>query len=131
MEDAQQLAQGAVEQLSEDESLRGDLTDDGFDPLLQWATNAAIAYATTLTNSSNADQAMQDYAAKLKAVIQAAVADAQAGSISDVAELTDFEATDKQQLQQQLAGLTLTSDVADDNATKIAEVLSAALPTNS
>ena len=46
MIDAEGLAQGAVEALLEDEALRGDLTDDGFAPLLEWATGALSVAAT-------------------------------------------------------------------------------------
>jgi hypothetical protein len=45
MADAEALAQGAVERLLENESLRGDLTDAGYAPVSEWATNALMAAA--------------------------------------------------------------------------------------
>jgi hypothetical protein len=45
MDEGMALAQGAVERLSEDEALRGDLTDEGAKAVLDWATNALIAAA--------------------------------------------------------------------------------------
>ncbi len=126
MADAESLAQPAVERLSEDETLRGDLTDDGFGPLLEWAANAAIAYATNL-KSNKPEEAMDAYAARLKGVIQAVVAAAEAGKIEDAAALLDFEAGGKATAQKELAGLGLKTGEADDNAVKIAGVLAKAL----
>lgn len=45
MADAAALAQGPVERLVENERLRGDLTDNGFSPLLTWASDALTAAA--------------------------------------------------------------------------------------
>lgn len=126
MEDAESLAQGAVERLSEDESLRGDLTDDGFSPLLDWAANAAIAYAQNL-KSDKPDEAMDAYASRLKSVMQEAVADAQAGKLEDPAALLDFEMAQPEAARAKLATLKLEANKADDNAIKIAGLLSEAL----
>ena len=48
MSAAESLAQGAVERLLENESLRGDLTDAGFAPIVDWATTTLIAAARGL-----------------------------------------------------------------------------------
>lgn len=45
MADAETLAQGAVERLVENETLRGDLSDVGFGPIVEWASNALIGAA--------------------------------------------------------------------------------------
>lgn len=54
MADAESLAQGAVERLVENESLRGDLTDSGFGPIVEWASNALIGAAQAVTNEPEA-----------------------------------------------------------------------------
>jgi len=52
MADAAALAQGPVERLVENERLRGDLTDAGFNPLLTWATDALAAAAQGVKDAS-------------------------------------------------------------------------------
>lgn len=127
MANADDLARGVVEQLSEDETLRGDLSDDGFNPLLEWAVNAATAYAKTLAQDVKAAEAMQNYAGRLKGVIQAVVAAADAGKIGEANELLDFQVVEATQSGQKLVALKLVADSADDNAVKIAKVLADAL----
>lgn len=126
MEDAESLAQTAVERLSEDEALRGDLTDDGFGPLLNWAANAAIAYAQSL-QSDKPDEAMDAYAARLKGVMQEVVAAAKAGKIDDPAPLLDFQMNQPEVPKTKLTDLQLAEGEDDANAVKITEVLSDAL----
>ena len=125
MSNGEDLARGAVEQLSEDESLRGDLTDDGFSPLLQWASDAAIAYAKTLKPDQT--EQMQNYASRLKGVMQSVVVGADAGKIQNFDELLDFELSDKKIALEKLASLKLANDDSDDNAVKITKVLSESL----
>ena len=63
MADAETLAQGAVERLVENETLRGDLTDIGFGPIVEWASNALIAAAQqAAADSDEAAQARIDEA---------------------------------------------------------------------
>ena len=50
MADTESLAQGAVERLIENEALRGDLTDDGFGPIVEWASNALIGAAQAVAD---------------------------------------------------------------------------------
>lgn len=77
MADAENLAQGAVERLVENESLRGDLTDSGFGPIVEWASNALIGAAQAATNESEETaQARMDEAETATKRIIAAVVDA-------------------------------------------------------
>ncbi len=48
---AEEWARGAVERLSEDEALRGDLSDQGFGPLLDWGVAAVQACAPRVTDA--------------------------------------------------------------------------------
>ena len=54
MANTESLAQGAVERLIENEALRGDLTDDGFSPIVEWASNALIGAAQAVAGESEA-----------------------------------------------------------------------------
>jgi hypothetical protein len=54
MANTESLAQGAVERLIENETLRGDLTDDGFGPIVEWASNALIVAAQAVADESEA-----------------------------------------------------------------------------
>jgi hypothetical protein len=125
MADSTQLEQQAVERLSEDESLRGrgELTDFGFEPLLNWGIAAVTAYAQQRAT----DEAQMDtYTNRVREVVRAAVAAAEAGKLDDPAALTDFEPGDKAALQAKLAALTLSDD-PDANGEQIASVLQEAL----
>jgi hypothetical protein len=63
MADAESLAQGAVERLVENETLRGDLSDVGFGPIVEWASNALIGAAQQVTTDpAEAAQARMDEA---------------------------------------------------------------------
>ncbi len=125
MENPESLAQGAVERLSEDESLRGDLTDAGFGPLLEWAANAAIAFAGQISGN-NPEAEMDNYASRLKTLVQTVVEDAGAGKIEDPTPLLDFVTSDRNRVKDQLESLKLSPD-PDENAKKIAEVLNSGL----
>jgi hypothetical protein len=116
------LLRTAVERLSEDEALRGDLSDVGFGPLLDWATAAAEAYSPKASNAA----AMEEYTDKLRKVVEAAVNVAQNARLDDPAELLDFETTKKDKVTQELKSLQLGSD-ADANAEQLAKALQAAL----
>lgn len=76
MPDAESLAQGAVERLLENESLRGELTDDGFGPIVEWASNALIGAA-------------QDVADAPEATAQARMDDAETATRRIVEEVVD------------------------------------------
>lgn len=129
--DVENMAKAAVEQLSEDESLRGDLTDEGFDPLMQWLVDMVTIYARKLGggNTDTATNAMNDYTARLKEVAQAVVAAAESGQIDDPQELLGFDKLEATQLRHKLTNLQLTKDAADANAVKIVAVLAAATGT--
>lgn len=127
-QNADDLAKAIVEPLSEDEQVRGDLTDDGFGPLLQWAVDAATSYAEKAlkANPHVTTDAMQPYAARLKNVLLEAVADADAAAIEDPKALLDFDHAPHVTITV-FKDLALAKDDADGNAVKIAAVLEAAL----
>ncbi len=91
MADAAALAQGPVEHLVENERLRGDLTDDGFSPLLTWATDALMAAAQGVKDASDdaATARMAEAEETTKRLIEAAVRAAQEHSREAVHALMD------------------------------------------
>lgn len=91
MTDAAALAQGPVERLAEDERLRGDLTDDGFNPLFTWGTDALTAAAQGVAEAPDdaATARMAEAEATTKRLIEAVVRAAQEGSREAVRALMD------------------------------------------
>ncbi|MCX6024137.1 MAG: hypothetical protein NTZ05_20875 [Chloroflexi bacterium] len=73
-----ELAQAAAEALAEDEALRGDLTDDGFLPVLTWATGLALARADQWRQQPDPRAAMWDGVAQLKDLARGVVHSAEA-----------------------------------------------------
>ncbi|HEX2914973.1 MAG TPA: hypothetical protein VH186_29540 [Chloroflexia bacterium] len=126
MADSEELARSAVERLSEDEALRGDLSDIGFGPLLDWAVAAVTAYSKQAPDSA----AMDQYTDKVRGVVQEAVNDAQNNKLDDAAALMNFETSGKQEALDKLKSLKLGED-ADENAVQIAAILQAALAASS
>jgi hypothetical protein len=115
-------ARTAVERLAEDEALRGDLSDAGFGPLLDWGVAAVLAYAAKATDAA----AMERYTGQVRRVIRAAVTAAAAGELADARALLEFETDRRDEAAQRLAVLDLAGD-ADANAGQIAALLQAAL----
>jgi hypothetical protein len=122
MTDANQLARPAVERLSEDESLRGELSDIGFGPLLDWAVAAVKAYAAKAADSA----AMDSFTDRVRGVVQSVVEAAQDSELADPAPMLDFDPADPQKAAAALKNLHLGGD-PDDNAVQIAAVLQSAL----
>ena len=117
------LVRVAVERLSEDEALRGDLSDEGFRPLLDWGVAAVQAYAAGAPDAA----AMERYTGTVRAVIRAAVGAAEAGQLQDdPGSYITFETGRKDEAVRELAALSLGGD-PDQNAARIAAVLQAAL----
>ncbi|HEY8598254.1 MAG TPA: hypothetical protein VIL85_07475 [Thermomicrobiales bacterium] len=89
MADAETLAQGAVERLVENERLRGDLTDVGFGPIVEWASNALIGAARqAATVPDEAAQARMDEAeTATKRIIEEVVDAAQRHTRAEVLTL--------------------------------------------
>jgi hypothetical protein len=122
MADANQLARPAVERLSEDESLRGELSDIGFGPLLDWAVAAVKAYAAKAADSA----AMDAFTDRVRGVVRSVAEAAQAGELADPAPLLDFDPANPQKATAALKDLHLGDD-PDDNAVQITAVLQSAL----
>lgn len=131
MADAMALAQGAVEALLDDEALRGDLSDDGFGPLVEWGTNALKAAAEEIVQSPDAEDEtaaearMAAAGAAVKGVIAAAVQAAQGQTHDDLEALLREPPLERNLLARTrvaMVGMRLGDD-PDVNAARIARAL--------
>ncbi len=78
------LANAAIERLAEDESLRGDLTDDGYLPLQNWAFARLQRIAREAAHHPDPQAAMDGYASQIRAFVQTAVQAAENGDLGDL-----------------------------------------------
>lgn len=126
--DPEALAQSTYERLAEDESLRGDLTDTGFGPLLDWAANQAIQLASSASDPAAFARKSED----LKALIRSLVEAASAGDASAVAGLLEpvFGKVEAARVAPRVSRLVLGKD-SDENARKLLTALSGQSQTRS
>lgn len=128
MADTAALAQGAVERLLEDERLRGDLTDVGFSPLLNWATAALIAAAQRATGGpEDAAARMSEAEETTKRLVGAVVRAAQEHSREAVGDLQNDPAVarDLRARLRVIANGWRLGDDADANAIRLTRTLEA------
>lgn len=119
------LANPAIERLAEDESLRGDLTDDGYGPLQQWAFDRLTRVAHEAAHHPAPQAAMDGFATQIRAFVSDAVQAAQAGKLGDLTSDVKPRVVLKQDAPAVVAALqkiTFTQD-ADANAQAIATAL--------
>jgi hypothetical protein len=127
MADAEALAQGAVERLLENESLRGDLTDTGYQPVSEWATNALMAAAQRAAQhpDEEAQARMDEAESAAKRLVQAVVQAAQQHTRDDVLALMNDPAVARDltsRLRIAANGWRLGDD-ADANAIRLIRAL--------
>ncbi len=127
MADAESLAQGAVERLVENETLRGDLTDEGFNPIVEWASNTLLATAQTLVNDAEetAQTRMDEAETATKRIIESLVMAAEQHTRADVMALAkDPAIADDLKTKMRIAahGWRLGDDI-DANANRLVKAL--------
>ncbi len=127
MAEVKVLAERAVGALLDDETLRGDLSDDGFNPLLDWATNALTVAAQQVADAldAEAEARMAAAGAAVKETLAAAVQAAQGHSRRDVLALAGTPLVARNALARgrvMLAGFRLGDD-PDANARRLARAL--------
>ncbi len=132
MADTAALAQGAVETLLEDERLRGDLSDEGFGPLLDWATRALTAAGEVARGASEeaARARMAEVAEQVRGALAAAVQAAEGHSRDDLRALLReplLQRSVPAQLRVATLGLRLGDD-PDANAARLARALGGLYP---
>ena len=131
MTDTEALAQGAVEALLQDESLRGDLTDEGFEPLLGWATDALTAVAEGIAATAEGDAAayarMAIAGRAVRGVVAAAVRAAQDGDLEPLLAEPLLARAPEDRARVASAGLHLGDD-PDANAALLARALAGLHP---
>jgi hypothetical protein len=119
------LANAAIERLAEDESLRGDLTDDGYLPLQNWAVARLQRIAHEAAHHPDPQAAMDGYTSQIRAFVQAAVQAAENKDLGDLADQVKPRvvlAKDVPTVTAALRHLTFSDD-ADANAQVIAAAL--------
>ncbi len=127
MDDTTTLAQGAVERLLENEALRGDLTDSGFLPVTDWATNALLAAARGANQEAveGAQSRMDEAESAVKRLVGAVVQAAQRHSRADVVALLQDPtvARDRMARFRVAANGWRLGDDADANAIRLIKAL--------
>lgn len=132
MSSARDAAREVVEQLLEDERLRGDLSDDGYGPLLDWATATLIGAAEEWAGRPadearrNLEAARDVVRATMEAVVFAACSPSQHATL---ALLRDQVVASNPVVRSRIAfsGFRLGHD-CDANAARLARALRAARP---
>jgi hypothetical protein len=124
------LAAPAIEQLAEDERLRGDLTDDGFLPLQTWAVARLTDIARDAADERHPQAVMQAAAQTLRRFVAAAVAAAEAGRLGDLPRQVRAPVVQAQNASRVRAALQriVFGPDADANARAIAGALAADVP---
>jgi hypothetical protein len=119
------LANAAIERLVEDERLRGDLTDDGYQPLQDWAIARLQRIAHEAAHHPDPQAAMDGFAEQMRAFVRAAVGAAENGALGDLPEQVKPRVVLKNDVPavvDALKKITFTND-ADANARAIADAL--------
>lgn len=127
------LAKHAVEALLDNEALRGDLSDDGFGPLLNWATGALTATARAAGDvpdvaeaTARLDAAGEEVRGLLAAAVQAAQRHTRDDLLALLREPLLLRNTPVR-LRVALTGLRLGDD-PDINAARLARALNGLHP---
>lgn len=109
----------AVERLMEQESLRGDLSDRGFGPLLDWGVAAIMAFAEKITDQT----AIEEQCERIGKLLQHLVAAAEKGQCPETLSLfQDFPPPWSADTESRLRSLDLGED-PDANAVLMAQAL--------
>jgi hypothetical protein len=119
------LANSAIERLSEDEAVRGDLTDDGYQPLQDWAVARLQRIAHEAAHHPDPQAAMDGFTEQIRGFVRAAVQAAQDGALGDLPDQVKPRvvlAKDVPAVVDALKKATFTND-ADANAVAIAAAL--------
>jgi hypothetical protein len=122
------LANAAIERLVEDERLRGDLTDDGYQPLQDWAIARLQRIAHEAAHHPDPRAAMDGFTEQMRAFVRAAVDAAQNGALGDLPEQVKPRVVlkdDAPAVVDALRKIAFTQD-ADANARAIAAALATA-----
>lgn len=120
------LANPVIERLAEDETLRGDLTDDGYLPLQNWAIARIQRVAHEAAHHPDPAATMERFAEQIRAFVRDAVQAAQVGALGDLPERVQSRVVLKKDVPtvvDALKRIAFTGD-ADANAQAIAKAMS-------
>lgn len=127
--DPMDLAQPYAERLAEDERLRGQLTDSGFGPLLDWLTNLLIAAAGRIAMQPDAESMMDQAGTLAHGLGQAIVVAAERADPVPLRGTLREPLLSREQIAAASAALPQRLPVrasADDRARRIVAVLAQA-----
>ncbi len=122
------LANPVIERFAEDENLRGDLTDDGYLPLQNWAIARIQRVAHEAAHHPDPEATMERFADQIRTFVRDAVQAAQAGALGDLPTQVQPRVVLKKDVPavvDALKTIEFTSD-ADANTQAIAAALPAA-----
>src|SRR5262249_21954239 len=125
-----QLANAALDQLAEDESIHGSLDVRGYVPLLEWAGERAYAVAQSLDPMTDVEKSAAMVYSLLSRLVRAAVWAAEAGDVAGL--VSELDSCPRSVVDRRLASAALSrlalGDEPDPNAEAIAAALRAATP---
>ncbi len=118
MSQAKELARPAVEQILEDEGLRGNLTDEGYGPLLEWAIAAIEGHAAQAKDAA----AVGEYGRHVREALRKAVAAAEGHGAKELAGALAFDGKRLGGAAKKLKTFQPGPE-ADKNAVQLASIL--------
>lgn len=123
------LARPVIERLSEDEALRGDLTDAGFAPLLDWLTRLVTAAAERATTDPDSAATMERVGDAARQLGRAVVRAAERGDAGAVAAALAPPLLAPDEAERAASALPrLAGDTADDRARALVRALASVVP---
>jgi hypothetical protein len=125
VDDSERLLAAIAEPILEDEAARGDLDDESFQPLLDWALAMAERCAPRIARNEDATEAAGACAGSLRLMLRSAVRTAQDGEREELLGLLAYPVFDADELARVTRNL-LATDLCgqpETNAKRIAFAL--------
>lgn len=127
----EELARPAVERFVEDESLRGDLTDASFGPVVAWISDLLLAAAGRAAGRPDSGDVMEQCASQARALGRSIGASAATGDLAEVREALEpplLTPDETRRAADALSRLRLTAADPDERARTIVATLAALVP---
>jgi hypothetical protein len=129
-----QIARQVIERLAEDESLRGDLMDDAFKPIIDWVTSLVPAAASRAAPDPDPDEAgeqLNDAARQTVRSLVRVVSDGDTSSLRDQLQPPLLTADEAERARQAVPDGPLPGSSAAERAQALIAALKSALPEKS
>lgn len=128
--DTEPIARSVVERLNEDEMLRGDLTDRGFAPVLNFVTSLVPAAASRAASGSTREDVEEAVSHGARGLARAIVAAAETGDVAALGEQLGtpmLPADGAERARRSLASGLSSAAGPDERAVAIVAALAASL----